>query len=138
MKRLVVVLLGAFLLVGCHKEMASPDYVGNWIWSQSVGGFAGITYKAKPGEQVLLRLDDAGKLTITRADTVFFSSNYSVQKAAKDDEYVLTISNKKLYPGPIKNYVPTLYGNQQMIFQTGKLTLYDIEITDGYSHLFIR
>ncbi|WP_080054152.1 hypothetical protein [Spirosoma aerolatum] len=138
MKRLVFVLLGAMLLVGCHKETASPAYVGNWIWSQSAGGFAGIVYKPKAGEQVLLRLDEAGKLTITRSDTLFFSSDYSVQQAKNPDEYVLTVSNKKVYSGAVKNFVPVLYGNQQMIFQTGKLTLYDIDITDGFSHIFIR
>ncbi|MBN8825952.1 MULTISPECIES: hypothetical protein [unclassified Spirosoma] len=138
MKQFVFVLLGAMLLGGCHNETVSPAYAGNWIWSQSAGGFAGIVYKPKAGEQVLLRLDEAGKLTITRSDTIFFSSDYSVQKTAKADEYVLAISNKKVYSGAVKNFVPVLYGNQQMIFQTGKLTLYDIDITDGFSHIFIR
>ncbi|GAB4036008.1 hypothetical protein [Spirosoma gilvum] len=138
--RLVVLtfLVVASLLSGCHKDTASPEYVGNWTWQQSTGGIAGKTYKPQPGEQVLLRLNEVGKLTITRSDTVFFSSDYTVQKAAKNDEYVLVISNKKSYTGSYQKYVPILYGSQGMVFQTDKLTLYDIKITDGYSHSFVR
>ncbi len=146
MKNLLNFLVIIAIFVGaCKKENSNPnpnpstpssDLVGDWAWTQSSGGIAGVTQT--PDNQGIIRryLFTANSLEVNEAGTKVGTTSYSIT------------NEKSLLTGKLENFINLktencngckLMPKYTFTFSKGKDTLFlNEDVYDGFSHIYVK
>lgn len=117
------------LILGCETpemEKVSQPLIGEWLWVESSGGFAGTTILPKDNERVLLAFHKNGTFTIKLNGKETETGNYTVELQPS------IFNQEQTYLLVYKNGI-----SQGFQFEQKKLYLTD-EVYDGFSHTYVK
>lgn len=139
-KKIFITLLLLLLFGGCNKESIPPSLIGTWLWKGSSGGIAGVTYRPKPSERIILNLSGDGKFTIFQNDTLAHSGTYLINKTKSiysgKEELAIKTNEVKTSYHRILRYIVVVDGVVVTLSNAG-LSIGDNRY-DGFGSSFIR
>ncbi|WP_157580234.1 hypothetical protein [Rudanella lutea] len=143
MKKLILIML-LFGAWGCQSKDPDPLIVGDWLWKESRGGFAGHSVKPNPKDRFVLRIGRQGTFESFRNDTLEMSGSYTIEKSANTyngkETSSIRVLNRTVKPSVSGRGIgPYFMGftNDILILDRKNLTLTD-NFMDGYESRFER
>lgn len=135
---LVVILYG--LLSSCSREPTPQLLTGDWLWVGSSGGIAGMTYKPKSSERIILNLSGDGKFTVRQNDTLVHNGTFQLTRAKSiysgKEEIMLKTNEVKTSYHRILRYIVVVDGIVIILSNT-ELSIGDNRY-DGFGSSFVR
>lgn len=144
MKSILTFLLSLFaisslVLVSCEpdpadpKDPVKPSITGNWQWVNSISGWGGLSTPS-PDSTVILKFNADSSYAISLNNQVKYSGPVHSFTAPGTDSMIVLNFDRNMSVHLIRIY------QQSSItyFKNDTLRLYDYNVADGSSHLFIR